>query len=762
MPQNVRYIQYSTANDRKSKDWKPIGEMSNEFVTHFETPSRSTETLSEYLQYPKSQQDAMKDVGAYVCASLNGSRRQIKAVKGIDMLTLDIDNVPPGGVNEILQAVDALGCWYILHSTRKHEPSKPRLRLITVLTRKITVEEYEPIARKLAIYIGIDKCDPVSFRANQLMYWPSCCADSQYVFRHADRPFINADKVLSMYKDWSDIAEWPRAAKEEKQFEKRAATLEDPTEKKGIIGAFCRTYDIFKALDELLPGVYVPCSNYTDRFTYANGSTAGGAVVYDDGRYLYSHHATDPCGNKEVNAFDLVRLHKFGGMDDEAEPRTPNFKLPSYKAMTSYARGIPEVEALFCKERGEELLEDFGATTTTDEETSRYFGSLKGKVVSTDIIKSLLDVEGIKMRDDEICKRNDLTGYPDDWSVENSVNNLPVYVKDRLLRAEVKGVTKSTICDCLDVIADERRYNPVLEMLKSQQWDGIDRISEYLDIIGLTDPFYQTLVYKWLVQCVAMACNDPRTPQSADGALVYQGAQGVGKTSSLREIVPNQAWFKGGADLDPKNKDTIIQATSCWICELGELDRVTKREQAPIKAIITAEFDNYRAPYAHKAVRRPRRTSFCGTVNQEEYLADVTGNRRFWTVKLTSVDLEKLFSLSAQWKIQLWVQTYLHYSDNPQGFRLTGEERNILEKSNFRYSKTVDFELEIRRLFNYDLPAENWGRFSAAELTDLILPRPAANKLGLALAKIEREDPRIKGNIVKGFKKYTLPILNSC
>ncbi|MCG6197251.1 virulence-associated protein E, partial [Anoxybacillus sp. LAT_38] len=175
---------------------------------------------------------------------------------------------------------------------------------------------YEPLARKLASIIGIELCDPSTFEAHRLMYWPSCCADSQYVFHYGDKPFLDADGLLAMYTDWRNVAEWPQVPGTSQSHVRLATKQGDPTAKQGIVGAFCRQYDIYKAMETFLPGVYIPTDDGSGRFTYAGGSTTGGAIVYDNGQFLYSHHATDPCSGRLVNAFDLVRLHKFGELDD--------------------------------------------------------------------------------------------------------------------------------------------------------------------------------------------------------------------------------------------------------------------------------------------------------------------------------------------------------------------------------------------------------------------------------------------------------------
>ncbi|WP_312282042.1 VapE domain-containing protein, partial [Oscillibacter sp.] len=464
----------------------------------------------------------------------------------------------------------------------------------------------------------------------------------------------------------------------------------------------------------------------------------------------------------------LVRLHKFGDQDDDAAPGTPTNRLPSNMSMLDLCRQDTAVSDLMHRERGAEILEAFQKTETgnpvtgNDAELAMFLGGLKGEVLTTDVIRRLVLLLGIQIKLNDVTWRVELSGYPKAWSRANAGNLLPVPLLDRLKLAGIKGAAKTTVADCLDVIAEENRFNPVLEMFTVAPWDSIDRIAELYDIWGITDTLSRTLIYKWLRQCVAMAHNDEYSPQGADGVLVLQGDQGIGKTSALRQLVPMPRMFKEGAKLDLRDKDTYMQALNSWICELGELDRTTSRDSAGLKAFLTQDMDEYRTPYAHNPVQRPRRTSFCGTVNPGEYLIDDTGNRRFWTVPVDDIDLDRLFAITNDWKTQLWAQMEVAYQAQPGGFRLTKEERQQLGGVNTTYTRALDFEDELRDMLNYDLPAEQWGEFTSAQVAAKLEAKPPANRLGRVLAKLTGEDPRIEARLREGRKLYRLPLLSNC
>lgn len=398
-----RKITISAGNNRRAMNWTPQTMLISELWARLRTPARGTEPLAEYLNMKKAQQDDLKDVGGFMAGTLSGPRRKANAVTGRDILTLDLDNIPAGGTEDVLRRVDGLGCGYCIYSTRKHSPAAPRLRVLLPLDRTVSADEYEPLARKAAEFIGMELMDPTTFEVSRLMYWPSCCADSQYIYLWQDRPLISANGLLAKYEDWRDCALWPQVPGAV-SLPKLAVKQGDPEGKKGVVGAFCRTYDVFRAMDELIPGMYEPVDNMPGRYTYLGGSTTGGAVIYDDGKFLYSHHATDPCSGRLVNAFDLVRLHRFGDMDDEAQPGTPTNRLPSYRAMCELAVQDVGVAALMSQERYQEAVQDFeGVGATNDEDPANWMSKLAINT-QTGLPKATIDNVWIILEHDPLLK----------------------------------------------------------------------------------------------------------------------------------------------------------------------------------------------------------------------------------------------------------------------------------------------------------------------------------------------------------------------
>ena len=270
-------IKIATGASRKSTHWILQDTTWSAFLQKLSQPVRTPESFAEYKALPKSKQDDLKDVGGFVGGTLTGRQRKNSAAGERYLVTLDADTIEPGGTQRVLNAVSALGCAYAIYSTRKHEGAAPRLRVIFPLDQPCSADEYEPIARKMASFIGMQIFDPTTFQSIRLMYWPSCSADSEYIFFYEDKPLLSKDGILGLYRDWKDIKEWPEVPGAAKIRDRSAKKQGDPLEKQGVVGAFCRCYDIVTAMELFIPGTYDSCGN--DRFTYTEGSTVGGAVL---------------------------------------------------------------------------------------------------------------------------------------------------------------------------------------------------------------------------------------------------------------------------------------------------------------------------------------------------------------------------------------------------------------------------------------------------------------------------------------------------
>ena len=380
----------------------------------------------------------------------------------------------------------------------------------------------------------------------------------------------------------------------------------------------------------------------------------------------------------------------------------------------------------------------------------------KKRIFNIDVCRMFLKTFGISIRYNDMSHDYEITAPTTVINGENRFELLATILEDTIIKLAYKRGRKAVIYGILDVIANENRYHPVIDLLKKEPWDNADRLTDLYHIMGISDEFHKVLVRKWLLQTIAILFNSNDKPISSQGILVLQGGQGIGKTEFLRHLAIKNEFFKGGSVLDMKNKDTIISATRVWICELGEIDSTTSKKQSELKAFITEQYDRYREPYARKEVKRLRKTSFCGTVNPTAYLTDETGNRRFWTIPVQSIDLNKVFSSDSEWYTQLWRQIYSEYKQNPMGYLPTNEEQNTLNRSNEKYETLLQGEDEFMTVFDTSADYSLWtNRLTAAQIADELNSR--FKSLHISSMSVGKNlIPRIEKRTSKQFERKTI------
>ncbi len=431
--------------------------------------------------------------------------------------------------------------------------------------------------------------------------------------------------------------------------------------------------------------------------------------------------------------------------------------------VTSRSRGCILRESsrifIFACEKGAQIMSTSSLKKLNSVTKSK--GSNK-KMISINDVRMLLDHLGISVAYNVMTAQIEITGMPRKLSGQNANNTLPIYLRNYMKKKFEQKVSKSEIEDAILYIADTNRYNPVIDMLVRTAWDGKDRIEELVQILGAeNDEFSILLLKKYLHQSIALAFNDELNPFGADGILILKGDQGIGKSWLLKKLAVSSKLFGEGISLNTDNKDCVIQATSTWICELGELDSTLNRNQTQFKAFITNSVDVYRPPYGRREIHKPRRTSFCGTVNPDNFLKDNTGSRRFWIIPVESIDLKLLPYITPEWVKCLWRQVFEQlYLPNKQGFRLTDEEQKQLEQRNAQYYEILPGELELRENLNWT--SERWDWYTCSEVRERmeILKRYRPEQLGKALSKIARQDTRINIKKPHNKKQYYIPCID--
>ena len=314
-----------------------------------------------------------------------------------------------------------------------------------------------------------------------------------------------------------------------------------------------------------------------------------------------------------------------------------------------------------------------------------------------EVLSDYLTENGVTVRLNDVTQSIDIEGMQGE-SQERLHSNISAILYSEL-QGNFKRCNIQIISAYLDIIASRNRYNPVIELLNSYDYDGRDYLSELYSILHIADndELSRTLIKKWLWQSISLLHNDETEPFGADGVLVITGRQGIGKTSLFRKLALKPQFFKEGVCVDFRDKDTYIRALSCWIAEMGEIESTFRSDIERLKAFITNSVDEYRRPYGRDSIRAIRRTSLCGTCNSDEFLIDSTGNRRFLTVQIDKIELDRLRDFNA---VMLWKQIEQMALNDIQGFRLTQAEQKQLAERNANHEKKLKGENEIEDILN--------------------------------------------------------------
>lgn len=623
----------ATGRSRKETDWKNRQMLWTDLVDRLADTTRTRETLAEYDAMSREEQNEFKDVGGFVGGTLKGGRRLAPAVAWRQVITLDADFATAGFWDDFVLFNDYAA---LVYSTHKHRPAKPRLRLVIPLARPVNPDEYQAIARKIAEGLGMDLFDDTTYQPHRLMYWPSTSADGEFYFRLQDAPWLNPDDVLALYPDWTDQSFWPESARTKNQRKKMADKQGDPLEKAGVVGAFCRTYTTQEAIETFLADVYEPCA-MEDRYTYTAGTSAAGLVIYEE-KFAYSHHGTDPISGRLVNAFDLVRLHKFGELDDEATAGTPTVKLPSYLAMQELALEDDRVKETRGRENLEAAKEEFAGMI--EEDPDAYLGVIKKlKSNRSGTEETINNFRIILEEDPNLAGRIAWNEFSHQPTIRGP---LPwrKYEKDtpwqdtddaalrHYVETNYRILSSGKVADALAVVLEKHRYHPVREYLDGLWWDGVPRADAlFIDYLGAEDcPFNRKIARKMLAAAVARV-YDPGC--KFDYMAVMIGPQGVGKSELIKRLA--RSWHSDSFTT-VQGKEAYEQLQGAWIIEVAELTATRKAEVEAVKHFISKREDAYRVAYGKRISHFPRQCVFFGTTNDQECLRDKTGNRRFWPV----------------------------------------------------------------------------------------------------------------------------------
>ena len=642
----MRNLPIAYGNSCQAKLWSNKTITWDALCEKLKTTIRTTDTVEEYPKMKKADKEAAKDKGGFVGGKLRDNRRKIETVACRSMLTLDVDHAEVGFIEKFTE-----GCSYaaVLYTTHGHTPEAPRVRILLPLTADISADKYAALARFFADEWGIDQFDECSYKPNQLMYWPTTPSNGEYICTAIEGDWLDADAYLEKHPDWQDCSLLPTSSRESTVRESAKKPQEDPLTKPGTVGVFCRAYGISAAIEKFLSDVYTP-SVVEGRFDYIPGEGCAGVVIYDD-KFAYSHHATDPACGKLVNAFDLVRIHRFGNDDGKK----------SFTDMCEFAMQDDAVKLLAMEEKLAQAETDF-AVTDTDWMTRLHYqprtGILENSVYNLNLILNN-DPDFANFAFNELANRIQITG-PLPW--ERPEGNMFWRDADT---AQLKSIIDIRYLPfssrnhdvAFTKAADDRHFHPVRDYLNSlPEWDGIERVEDlFIRYLQADDtPYVRAVTRKTFAAAVARVYVPGI---KFDCVPVLDGDQGIGKSTIVKDLVTSEYYSETLSLTDMDDKSGAEKLQGFWAVEIGELAGMKKADIEKVKAFLSTCDDKYRPSYGKVVESHPRQCIIIATVNGERgYLRDITGNRRFWIIKLHQKKQKKTWDFTPEYRAQFWAE----------------------------------------------------------------------------------------------------------
>ena len=679
----------------KKVTWEQLSEKLSQTIV-------TSESVEEYKHFVKEAKQEAKDHGGFVGGKLRDGQRLKNNVEYRSLVTLDLDDAAVGFLQKFL---DTFPYTCSLYSTHGHRDDSPRFRVIIPLSRDIDGDEYVAISRLLANEIGIEQVDPVSFSVNQLMYWPSTPSDGNFIYRNIEKTILNPEDFLANYPNWNDLTSLPKKEKETHiNSGKPGRKQADPLEHDGIVGAFCRAYGISEAIETFLTDIYEDAGN--NRYHLIGSSSVAGAINYDD-KFFYSHHANDVAVGQTLNSFNLVKIHLFG--DDKT----------AFKKMCDFARNDEKVKSQISDEAIEEARKDF------DEGVDLSWMKKLSKNDNGEIQNTVNNLVTILENDEQLkyIAYNTLAGIAEvigavPWSRVGSTkfwrdgdtSQLKVYVERHYASFSDRNFEIA-----FSKVTEDRAFNPVRQYLDNlPKWDGIKRIEElfikYLEADN--NNYTREVTRKWFTAAVARIY---KPGIKFDNIIVLDGKQGVGKSTIIKSLI-NQDFFSDALSLsdmdDTKKGGEKIQGF--WILEIQELAGMRKADIEKVKGFISLTDDKYRASYGHFVECHPRQCIIFATVNGEQgYLRDLTGNRRFWVIKINSTNVIPNFNFTKEFKDQLWAEAK-HYYEQGEKLFLEGEYLETAAQYQNNAMEHDDRTGLVAKYLDEPLP-ENWDEIDIAD-----------------------------------------------
>lgn len=671
-------------------DWSQI-------VERLSSAQRTEETAQQYADMSKSQKVEAKDVGFFI-----GGLCEKRKVIYRQLLVLDIDDASP-------ETLDALRTWltgraYIIHSTHSSTPENPRYRVVAPLSRNVLADEYGGIMRVLHEKFKLP-LDVSTFDFNRIMFLPSVPRDVDYFFESSHGEPLSVADLLERSDDWRDLSNVPVPEK---------VKVQDPKYKGGLVGAFCAKISIREAIEMYLSDKWMPTKN--GRYTLVGASTTGGGIIYED-KYLYSNHSSDPYLGRCHNAYDAVRLYKFGeGKQGEASMvalcEALGIKADSGRAHRLTLDSMEDEEAKVIL--GERLEIDKNGNLTRSlrnaEAILNYDPELRG-VFAYDlfsempVLKRTPSWRSFDIRtESEDCKN--VQTY--DEMTDTDESYLRLYFEEKY-----NFDARAVLTDALNITEHKNAFHPVRDYLNSLVWDGVPRLEKiFVDCFGVEDSLYAREVgLKFFVGAVRRVFI-PAAKMDYIPVLVSE--EGLGKSKFVRRMA--KLWGSDTFYTFNGSKEAYEQLRGVWIMEIPELNGVQSKSANGRKAFVTKGEDRYRSAYLKYTKTYKRQCVFIASSNDVIFLDDPSEDGRRWWGLMCNKDRIKVSVHDDEFleRVDMYWAEAVHYY--LQGVLPILSDAAEHEARSLRQTHKAE-DVELGALIEYlEMPVpDNWGEMSVFE-----------------------------------------------
>lgn len=695
-----------------------------ELLEKLSKPFADKLTLAQFKDLPKDKQNTRKaSNGYFIGGQMKKGIRDKQNEQERQLLTFDIDQGTPEILKALREGTTGLGkCEYYVHSTRSHGDGNIKLRVIVPLAKLLPKDMYQAASRVGAWNIDCHmvSVDQVSFVPGQVMYWPAHCADVKPIGFHHKGRILDAKDMLDDWAGsdaWKDLKILPLSVRERNRLRENSDKVaQNPLEKRGIVGAFCREVgDVHEAISRYLSHVYEPSEYGPDgvptRYTFLDGTSSNGVVVLDDGQHIRSYHGSDPASDMNLNAWDLVRIHLFGNLDTSREKEVEDARqFKSFKAMEQFLLDDVEVMA--------ELRDSNYGLSEDDVDDS--FEADDAPVVNGKISEVTSDDSLVEEDDDDLTTEDwrDSLDMNEKGTIKPTLRNILLILRNAATFKGRLAYNAFTHADCLvrplrskslkidfripagkayqpieDIhviavrhvleaprgpkktgwglrvpqrdleqavatVCRESTFHPVRDYLEALVWDGKSRIdSLWVRLCHTPDTaYYRQTSRNFLTAAVARICS-PGT--KFDFMPVLIGLTGIRKSTAVRAL-GSPAWStesEGHFD----NKQKFVEASlGFWVIEHGEMTHFRRAaDEEGIKFMLSGTSDSVRLSYRRNSETFDRQFVIVGTTEDTHFLRSF--HRRIWPIPCgkTTLDIEWLEAN----RDQLFAEAVAHYRD---------------------------------------------------------------------------------------------------